>query len=399
MKKYLLSAVFLTAAFPFTATAQTTEASEATVEVFDQPIELQLGGYMTWYGTYSNQKRTTLKEGTPSMPIGEYNNFDLMGDAEIYFSGSTTLQNGVKIGAMIQLEAGTDSDTSDHTIDETYMTVDSKIGRIIAGNVKNVSNQMAVTSPTVSTLGVQETDFRRVLTAPAGFSYNKATYAVLDDISTKLSYITPTFSGFTAGISLMPGNKKKGKDDDNLLIPGGGIKLFKYGADATALFTHDFGSFNLETGASYSVYKPNLHANADFVKEKNINEYGAGLNIGFGNWSVGGSYHYTNMSRDTAGFLNPYANVAKGASWDAGVKFSAGPFAASANVFQSRANSLEVDGKKDVFSMYQLSAQYKILAGINVFADLAYLDFKSASDVRGLSNKGPAVAIGMNLNF
>lgn len=396
MKRYWLSAVFLTAAFPFAATAQT-----ATVEAFDQPVELQLGGYMTWYGTYTNQKRTTLKQltATSAMPIGEYNNFDVMGNAEIYFSGSTTLQNGVKIGAMIQLEAGTDSDTSDHTIDETYMTVDSKIGRLIVGNVKNVSNQMSVTSPNVSTLGVQETDFRRVVTVPAYFSYNKATYALLDDISTKISYITPTVSGFTAGISLMPGNKKKGKDDDNLLIPSGGIKLFKYGADATALFQHDFGSFDLETSASYTVYKPNLRANDKWAKEKNINEYGAGLNISFGNWSVGGSYHYTNMSRDTAEFLNPYANVAKGTSWDAGVKFSAGPFAASADVFQSRADSLTVEGKKDVFSMYQLSAQYKILAGIDVFADLAYLDFKSASDIRGLSNKGPAVAIGMNLNF
>lgn len=396
MKRYWLSAVFLTAAFPFAATAQT-----ATVEAFDQPVELQLGGYMTWYGTYTNQKRTTLKQltATSAMPIGEYNNFDVMGNAEIYFSGSTTLQNGVKIGAMIQLEAGTDSDTSDHTIDETYMTVDSKIGRLIVGNVKNVSNQMSVTSPNVSTLGVQETDFRRVITVPAYFSYNKATYALLDDISTKISYITPTVSGFTAGISLMPGNKKKGKDDDNLLIPSGGIKLFKYGADATALFQHDFGSFDLETSASYTVYKPNLRANDEWAKEKNINEYGAGLNISFGNWSVGGSYHYTNMSRDTAKFLNLYANVAKGTSWDAGVKFSAGPFAASADVFQSRADSLTVEGKKDVFSMYQLSAQYKILAGIDVFADLAYLDFKSASDIRGLSNKGPAVAIGMNLNF
>ncbi len=396
MKRYWLSAVFLTAAFPFAATAQT-----ATVEAFDQPVELQLGGYMTWYGTYTNQKRTTLKQlsATSAMPIGEYNNFDVMGNAEIYFSGSTTLQNGVKIGAMIQLEAGTDSDTSDHTIDETYMTVDSKIGRLIVGNVKNVSNQMSVTSPNVSTLGVQETDFRRVVTVPAYFSYNKATYALLDDISTKISYITPTVSGFTAGISLMPGNKKKGKDDDNLLIPSGGIKLFKYGADATALFQHDFGSFDLETSASYTVYKPNLRANDEWAKEKNINEYGAGVNISFGNWSVGGSYHYTNMSRDTAEFLNPYANVAKGTSWDAGVKFSAGPFAASADVFQSRADSLTVEGKKDVFSMYQLSAQYKILAGIDVFADLAYLDFKSASDIRGLSNKGPAVAIGMNLNF
>ncbi len=408
MKKLLIASSFLISTFALTPPSQAQQT--ATVEVFDQPIELQLGGYMTWYTTYANQKKTTAileSDRVTLRPIGSYNNVDVMGDAEIYFSGSTTLRNGVKIGAMIQLEAGTDSDTSNHTIDETYMTVDSGIGRVIVGNVKNVSNQMSVTSPTVSTLGLQETDFRRLLVGPGNFAYNKATYALLDDISTKLSYITPTFSGFTFGISLMPGNKKKGKDSDDLLIPNDGIKLFRYGVDTTALFQHDFGKFNIEASASYTMYKPNLRANAPenpgmnlaFAEEKNINEYGAGLNIGFGNWSVGGSYHYTNLSEITGLFLNPYANVAKGSSWDFGVEYTAGPFGVSANVFQSRAESLLVNDKKDIYSVYLVSGQYKILAGVDAFIDIAYLDFDSASRNPAASNKGPAVAIGMNLNF
>lgn len=395
MKKHLFcTALLATTALSFPTLAQT--ATKTTTETFDLPIELQVGGYMTWYGTYGNQRRSTM---APTR-IGEYNNVDLMGNAEVYFSGKTTLENGVEIGAMIQLEAGTDSDTSDQTIDETYMTVDSKIGRIIIGNVKNVSNQMSVTSPNVSTLGVQETDFRRVIVAPAGFSYNKATYAVLDDISTKLSYITPTFADFTLGFSLMPGNKTKGKDSDNLLIPNDGIKLFKYGADAAALYEHDFGSFNLSASATYTIYKPNLHANTFMnVKETNIKEYGGGLNIGIGNWTIGGSYHYTNMSTDVAELMNPFANIAKGEAWDVGVKYTAGPFAASANVLQSRAKSLEVENKKDVYTQYQISGKYNVLKGIDIFTDIAYLDFDSASEERGLSNKGPAVAIGVNLTF
>ncbi len=401
MKKHLFSAVLFSAAtaLSFPVAAQT----KATVEAFDQPIELQLGGYMTWYGTYGNQhKNTQTVSGTN---VGEYNNFDLMGNAEIYFSGKTKLQNGVEIGAMVQLKAGTDSDTSNHVIDETYMTIDSKIGRIIAGNVKNVSNQMSVTAPSVSTLGEQETDFTRVLAVPRRFSYNKATYALLDDISTKLSYITPTVSDFTFGISLMPGNKTKGKDSNTLLIPNDGIKLFKYGADAAALYEHDFGKFNLSASATYTIYKPNLHANATlvpaaaFIKEKNIKEYGAGVNVGIGNWTVGGSYHYTNMSMNTAAFMNPYANVAKGAAWDIGVKYTAGPFETSATVLQSRAESINVNGKKDIYTQYQLSGKYNIIKGISAFMDLAYLNFDSASANKSLSNKGPAVAIGMNLNF
>ena len=421
MKKFLfLSSVLSSFVLIQPAVAQqtSTETSQATtqqktsqkteIELFDQPIELQIGGYMSWYAAYANQKKNSLimesfdaDTFTPFYNnIGKYNNFDIMGDAEIYFSGSTTLENGVKIGAMVQLEAGTDSDTSNHTIDETYMTIDSGIGRIILGNVKNVSYQMAVTSPTISTLGLQETDFRRLVMVPADFAYNKATYSLLDDISTKLSYITPTVSGFTFGVSLMPGNKKKGKDANDLLTPyRGDIKLFKYGVDATALYQHDFGKFDIETSASYTMYKPNLRANGFMDEEKEIRSYGAGINIGFGNWTVGGSFLYTNMSHETNVFLLPFADVAKGASWDVGVEYSAGPFAASANIFQSRADNINIDGKKDIFTMYLLSGKYKILAGIDTFIDIAYVDYKSGTNNPQLDNKGPAVAIGMNLNF
>ncbi len=391
MKKAVFSAVL------FSAASLLSFPASATTETFDLPIELQLGGFMTWYGTYGNQRKmTTTNTGRI---VGEYNNFDLMGDAEIYFSGKTKLQNGVKIGALIQLKAGTDSDTNNHVIDETYMTVDSKIGRIIIGNTKNVSKKMSIIAPSVSSLGVQETDFRRILIVPAGFAYNKATYPLLDNISTKISYITPTFSDLTFGVSLMPGNKNKGKDSNNLLIPDDGIKLFKYGVDAAALYEHDFDGYSLSASATYTVYKPNLQANAIPGKEKDIKEYGGGLNIGIGNWTIGGSYHYTNMSQETAAFLIPRANVAKGAAWDAGVKFTAGPVETSANVLQSRADSLLVNGKKDIYTQYQLSGKYNIIKGVSAFADLGYMYFRSASNNRALSNKGPVAAVGMNLNF
>ena len=400
MKKNLFYAALLSAttALSFPVMAEPVAETEA----FDQPIELQVGGYMTWYGTYGNQRRTTLRNGGT---VGNYNAFDLMGNGEVYFFGKTKLENDVEIGAMIQLKAGTDSSTSDHVIDETYMTVDSKIGRVIVGNVKNVSNQMSVTAPSVSSLGEQETDFTRVIVVPNGFAYNKATYALLDDISTKLSYITPTFSDFTFGVSLMPGNKVKGKDADDLLIPDDGIKLFRYGADAAVLYEHDFEGYNISASATYTIYKPNLHANAAILpalamtEEKEIKEYGAGINVGFGNWTVGGSYHYTNMSMETAAFIVGRAYAARGAAWDIGAKYTAGPYEVSATILQSRADSINVDGKKDIYTQYQISGKYNISKGISAFTDLAYMNFKSASDIRALSNRGPAVAIGMNLNF
>ncbi len=398
MKKALLFSQIAVCAVlsPFEALAQT-----ASVRAFDMPIELELGGYMTWYGAYANQSNQTYINSTQQ--IESYNNFDVVGDAEVYFSGKTELRNGVKIGAMIQLEAGTDSSTSNHVIDETYMTIDSKIGRVIVGNVKNVSDQMSVTAPDASVLGLQDTDFTRMILLPESFSINLATYAALDDISTKVSYISPTFNDFTLAFSLMPGNKKKGKDNNALLIntdgDSSGVKLFRYGVSSLAYYEKNFGKFGIEASTSYTMYKPNLKANGVLATEKNINEYGAGLNVSMGNWVVGGSYNYTNMSKETAQFVNDYETVAKGYSWDAGLMFSAGPVETGIAFIQSRAESLLVEDKKDTYNLYQFSVKYKILSGISVFMDTGYIEFDSASSDKSKSNKGPVVAIGMDLSF
>lgn len=393
MKKLLISAALL----PFLAG----QAAAAPV------IELELGGFMMFYGTYAHQKKSAKVPMSVSFPplsaqtkaIGDYNTFDLMGDAEIYFTGSHTFENGMKAGAVVQLEAGTDSNTSNQVIDETYMTFDSKIGRIIAGNVKNASNMMAVRSPTASLMGFQETDFTRLISVPALFSYNKATYATLDDISTKLSYITPEIGGFSFGISLMPGNKVKGKDADNLLIPKDGIKIFKRGVDATALYTHDFDGVRMDVSGSFSSYKPNLKANDINAKESNLNEYGAGIAFAVGEWSFGGSYHFVNSSRFAAeAALAVQTMGAHGSSWEAGVKYENNAFAASANFMQSRADSFTANGKDD-YTQYQLSARYTFAAGVDGFVDAAYLRFKSASDDRALSNQGFAASAGVKLTF
>lgn len=399
MKKALLSTTVLLA-LAVTSVPAAAQTKKAPAETLDQPIELKVGGFMSWYATYANQRKSTFAGPITPVAIGDYNHYDIMGNAEVYFSGSTTLSNGVKIGAMVQLEAGTDSATTDQVIDEAYMTVDTSFGRFIVGNVKNVSNQMSVLAPDTSTLAMQESDFRRLISVPVGFSYNKSSYASLDDISTKFSYITPTLSGFTFGVSLMPGNSVKGQDADNLLIGTNRVKPFKHGADTTLVFEHDFGSFNLSTSASYTMYKPNMRQNGVAVsKEQDIHQYGGGLSIKAGNLTVGGSYFNVNMKREIAAALNNVANIANGEIWDFGIQYAAGPYEFGLNFYQSRAESIIMPFGKDIFTFYEASAKYKIISGVNAFVDIGYLDFDSATPIKGTSNKGVAIATGMTLAF
>lgn len=386
----------------------------ALIPVFASPasaepaIELKTGGFMTFYGAYAKQKKQTEvltginipAAAYASRPIGSYNKADLMGNAEVYFSGKHEFENGTALSAMIQLEAGTDSDTSNNVVDETYMTFDSKAGRFIAGNVKNVSNMLAVRSRTVSTIGFQETDFKRMIVIPALFAYNKATYATLDDISTKLSYISPEMAGFTVAVSAMPGNKTKGKDADNLLIPTDGTKIFKYGFDSVVKYSHDFDAFKMEIGATYSTYKPNMRANDLPGKEKNTNEYGGGLLISTDTWSFGGSYHYVNAT-EAAGIMAAVAQTMgpHGWVWEIGATYTHNDFSASVNYMHSLADSFIDEGRKDKYDQYQIAGKYKIDTGIEAFADFAYLKYDAVRQDKGLSNKGFAATVGVNLFF
>lgn len=398
MKKTLLP---LAAFLALSGAASAQEARKQPAEP-SLPIQLELGGYMNWYGTYANQKRSTLVNfaGTNMLvPIGKYNSFDVMGSAEIYFSGSTTLNNGIKVGAMVQLRAGTDPDTDTNAVDQTYLTVDSAIGRIIVGNVKNVAYQMAVTSPDVSTVGVQETDFTRMIITPADFNFYDATYARFDDVSTKVSYITPTLAGFTAAVSVMPGNNKKGQDSNNLLFPISGNskeRTFRNGFVGVGLYQGDFGRFNLDASLSYASYKPNFIfadpvTNTFFRPDsKRIQEYAGGINIGMGNWTAGGSYRYVDAPRDMREF--------EGYVWDAGVSYMFGPVETSVNYMQSRVNNISQQGR-DEFNMYQIAGKYRLGAGVDTFVNIAYVEYDSADRARGWSNEGVAVATGMSLAF
>ena len=59
MKKTLLP---LAAFLALSGAAPTASAQEARKQPAEpsSPIQLELGGYMNWYGTYANQKRSTL---------------------------------------------------------------------------------------------------------------------------------------------------------------------------------------------------------------------------------------------------------------------------------------------------------------------------------------------------
>ena len=83
-------------------------------------IHLKVGGYMEQSVGYVDQ----------DVPGKEVSGFDNKSDTEIWFTGSTVLDNGIEFGVNVQLEGNSTADQ----IDESYLTVGSGFGKLIAGS-------------------------------------------------------------------------------------------------------------------------------------------------------------------------------------------------------------------------------------------------------------------------
>lgn len=403
MKKIMTAAVATAAAFGATAAA----ASES--------FEFQTKGFLTWYAGYANQNGRVYEAGSkrddtaPNITLkpsdgrlAGYDKASLVTDGEVDFVGSYKFDEDNKLSFFMSL----DVIRGDVNVDLSYFKWDGKIGRFIVGNSKNVSNMMSVSAPDAGTLGIQDTYATNLIALPYGFAWNPATYSVIDNDTAKVSYMTPEMDYGAAGTlqlgaTVMPSDA--GLSSGDAFYVSEKTRL-KYGANVAALYTKDFGRYVLTVGATYAYAKPTFdgmsYKDQIDVEEKNVHQYGGGVNVQRGNLTVGGSVNFVNASGDVGRHFNIGGrNLAKGVTWDFGVGYNFGPVETSASVIQSRANSFFEDGKKDVFTLGLVAVRYHVAKGLSVYAEGGYINFDSARRDKDYSNDSPIVTIGATVRF
>ncbi|MBR7159194.1 MAG: porin [Alphaproteobacteria bacterium] len=370
MKKVLYGTTALIAAGMFAS------AAEAAT-----PIKMTIGGYLNSYMGWTSAELKNAGDATLN------NRFDVMTDAQIAFTGATTLDNGIKVGAVVEVKATTFGEDN-NWIDDVYATVDSKYGRAIIGATDNVAVMQHVSAPDAGVLGVEETKFIYWGVNPGVVL--DATYADLDGNAQKISYISPKMAGFSFGLSWVPGAEAKAPFAD-----GNGYKnqsVVRNGADFRSAYVLSGaynGKFkNVELDASVA------YANYDAIGGSNVEDYNAGVSVGVAGFTVGGAYRNVDMAE---------TGQKDSKAYDFGVGYENGPYAVSASYFVSQ------NGKKDgvkgnKLEMYQVSGKYKLGAGVDAFATFAYLDSNLKKDnaaiVVGTTDKDAwTVVTGLALTF
>jgi outer membrane protein OmpU len=352
----------------------------------DEKIKLELGGFFVGAAAFTDG--TTVNWDTLT---ADERNHKFGSNSEIHFKGSMILDTGLRIGFKAELELEDDQSIfglcdevesivgggygigCQDPVDEVYMFVEGGFGRIEFGQQDGVGDQFSVTSPrALAAHSVNDRQSRDLLN-PVGL----VLLSTVNDSSgdnTKINYMTPKLGPVKLGLSYTPDNRNLGAGYGDALEEAGDEIL-----EVALAVDEMFNDVRFQLGASY------VTASDEMIAWDN-KEWNVGVNVGFGGFTLGGSY------RDSEGFVfggdeNEYK------AWDAGLAWENEAWKFSGQFGQQEGGNFADPDFADG-DTYLLAARYKVTKGFRVGAG-----FQHDESDDDLGDDGSALILETALKF
>ena len=342
MKKILVASSALVAV-GFAGAAQASE-----------PISLSVGGYMEqWIGAAAEDDRFESKGMMQS-------------DTEVHFGGSTTLDNGIEIGAKIEFEA--EGEATSNT-DEQYLFINGGFGQVKLGQEDGAAADMSITAPSVGPAGVNDGDMPNYVTLRA------TPDNVWDDgDDNKITYYTPVLGGFRAGVSYTDDDGSEASDERT----NTGDSVVSAGVEYKADFD----------GVSIAVAAPG--------ESKQEGEwYHVGGTVGFGNFTVGASYGLKEAEFGLNENSTTTADDDMGV--DFGVSYAMDAATVSATYMYAEMEDSAATSGVDEFNGVDLGLAYTLGAGVTWKSSVFWFDYDAVAATS--DNDGFGAITGIALSF
>ncbi len=272
-------------------------------------VKLNLGGFFKGYVNYTNEDNV--------------HSIDMLRQAEVHFSGETTLDNGLTVGAHIETRADGDDGFS---VDESYIYMAGSWGRVNFGEEDGAAYLLQVAAPSADDNidGVRNYINPTTMTA---VDYDNDLARNMD----KVTYLSPVFSGFQAGVSYTPDNgtaDQSANGADNTA----GVQSDIY--ELAARYEGQISNVGVILGAGYTGASEEAHlVNNDDYKEWNV---GADLDIGA--FGLGAIYTENNNARSTED---------ENETWVVGADYTTGPFKIGASYLNNTSDLGAQDPETD----------------------------------------------------
>lgn len=357
MKKLMLSA----------AVAALALAAAPAMAQDESGVKLNLGGSFNGYVNYTNED--------------DVRSFDILRETEVQFGGETTLDNGLTVGANILA----DTDAGDaFNIDESYAYFSGTWGRVNFGDEDGAAYLLQVAAPSAD----------NNIDGIRGDINPFATFGVVNDSvsalsyandaaqnSDKITYLSPVFSGFQAGVSFTPtvedattgvtasrGNEGNSTDTD--------AGEFENVWEAALRYEGEFSGVGFAAGAGYT------HASqeVDAAGDDDFAEWNVGLDANIGAFGLGAVYTENNNADDTND---------KNETWVVGADYTTGPYKIGASYLNNDSDATGADVETE---RYAVGAQYSYGPGMSFRGTVSHAEADGQDDAT-------AVTVGTAINF
>ena len=373
MKKVLLGTTALLGAGTIAGAAQASDG-----------IKLDVGGFFqtVYQGVFDSKK---------SGHFGDHRTYDrFLHNAEVHFKGETTLDNGLTVGAQIELEGENAGDQ----IDKSFVYWSGGFGKVAIGTQDGPIGACPVFPPgaTANFSGFSPASWGG--NQPSGRSSNSVCSDASNE-SMQIKYTTPNFAGFQLVVAYQPSNNaqdytKTGVNGAGTPVIAAGTAAHIFSSYVTYSYAGDGWGVDWGGGGSWQTHFNGVKGTNDGPSDV----YQTALTVTVGGFAVGGIFEYY----DIGGQDNNAWVAGGGASygvdaWTVGVQGSHGYFAASTG-------SGQLGGGHDTNNRVILTGSYEMGPGVLLDAELGYTWFHDSGPTTSKAqNDYSAFDVGIGSKF
>jgi len=355
MKKVLLGTTALLGVGTLAGAAQASDG-----------IKLDVGGFFqTVYQGVFDKKDTG--------HFGDQRNLDrFLHNAEVHFKGETTLDNGLTVGAQIELEG----ENSGDQIDKSFVYWSGGFGRVSIGSQDGPIAACPVFPPgaTANFSGF----------SPASWGSNDpvgSNSVCFDTVSNdqSIKYTTPNFAGFQLILAYQPSSNAEdytqvGVNGSGTPTNPDGTSHHNFAAYVTYTYAGDGWDVNWGGGGSWQ----GMFNGANDANDGHSAAYQTALTLTFGGFGVGGIFEYGDAGGDDNNFWSAGGGASYGVdAWTVGIQGSHGTYHAGLGGGNG-------DDGHATLNRVIVTGSYEMGPGVLLDAELGYTWFHD--DTTGATN-------------
>lgn len=328
-------------------------------------IDLEVGGFFMGYGAYVDQDETA----------GTVDDVNFLKNTELNFTGETTLDNGLTVGAYVEMNV--DGADNAGIIEESYAYFSGSWGRVNFGEEDGVAYLLQVAAPSADSNvdgirqyidGINET----VLT---GGTIGTGTTLDYDQAptgyTTKATYLSPVVNGFQAGLSYGADSANANETFINANPTGTGA--FDDSYEVALRYEGEFEGVGVTAGAGYSNIELEVAPTVGSVATDDRSVWNVGLDLDFGPFGIGAVYKEDDFGEVDAGGAVGGATIDEEEVFVVGVDYTTGPFKLGASYLDAE-NSAGVSGLEA--DRYTGGVVYTYGPGMTLRGSVNYVEYE-----------------------